>query len=155
MAPTTFDQWFEIRKVKDPSFKELAEQNPKLREIIESAWEDSRADFERKITTLENKVEDLETELEEQSCPYDYCMASDCEELESDLDEARAKLRKCDKMLEHLKKARDEFRDVKNSLDDAIENTDYQLIVDSVSKDFENAYDYLNDTVSGFETIDI
>jgi predicted nuclease with TOPRIM domain len=150
MAPTSFEQWLAIYNAK--SENKISEE---LRPLFEECWNTARINVESDNKELKEEVENLQDEVDCNSCPYDYCRCSDYDDIESDLEDARSKLRKVDKMIEHLKETRDDFRDVKNSLDDAIENTDYQLIVDSVSKDFENAYDDLFEVVNGFEVIDI
>lgn len=65
------------------------------------------------------------------------------------------KLRKINAIRDSLKNIYDKFEDVSNSFDDAIENADYQLIVDSVKKDFDNVLDNFFEVKRSFEDLDI
>jgi CRISPR/Cas system-associated endonuclease Cas3-HD len=69
--------------------------------------------------------------------------------------EANDKLRKVDNIRDNLKIVYDRFEEVGNSFDDAIENADYQLIVDSVKKDFDNAFDGFYDVKKAIDALDI
>ena len=93
--------------------------------------------------------------MEDDACPYDYCRCVDLEDTENDLEEAERKLQKCDSVKEAVGKVYDKFVEVSDALDEAIQNADYQLIVDSVSKDFEYVLDDLRSVKNNFDNIDI
>ena len=143
MAPSTFDQWFAIHNAK--SENKIPED---FKSLFEECWNTAKI-------TPEEEIKDLKDEIDRNSCPYDYCLCNDYNDLEIDLEDANDKLSKVDKMITHLKEVLDEFETVQDSLDNAIENADYQLIVDSVSKDFDNALYNLNEVKNGFEALDI
>lgn len=48
-----------------------------------------------------------------------------------------------------------DYDDVEIDLEDAIESTDYQLIVDSIKKDFDNTFDDFFEAKRNFEVLDI
>lgn len=143
MAPTSFDQWFVIHNVK--SENKIPEE---LRSLFEECWNTARAN-------IEDEIERLQEEIDNNSCPFDYCRCSDYDDVESDLEDANEKLRKVDSIRDNLKIVYDKLKDVGNSFNDAIENSDYQLIVDSVKKDFDNAFDDFYEVKRNFEDLDI
>ena len=147
MAPTSFDQWFAIHNVK--SENKIPEE---YKALFEECWNTARANIDK---DLEDEIERLHEEIDGKSCPYDYCRCSDYDDVESDLEEANEKLRKIDSIRDNLKIVYDKLKDVGNSFDDAIESADYQLIVDSVKKDFDNAFDDFYEVKRNFEDLDI
>lgn len=151
MAPTSFDQWFAIHNAK--SENKISEE---LKSLFEECWNTARANVESDNKDLEDEIERLQEEIDSNyHCPYDGCIYSDYEDVESDLEDANEKLRKVDSIRDNLKIVYDKFEYVGVSLDDAIENTDYQLIVDSVKKDFDNAFDDFFEVKRNFEDLDI
>lgn len=150
MAPTSFEQWFAIHNAK--SKNKIPEE---LKPLFEECWNTARINVESDNKDLEEEVRNLQDEIDCNSCPYDYCRCSDYDEVESDLEEANDKLRKVDNIRDNLKTVYDRFEEVGNSFDDAIENADYQLIADSVKKDFDNAFDSFYDVKKAFEALDI
>lgn len=151
MAPTSFDQWFAIHNAK--SENKISEE---LKSLFEECWNTARANIESDNKDLEDEIERLQNEIDSNyHCPYDGCIYSDYEDVESDLEEANEKLRKVDSIRDNLKNIYNKFEDVGNSFDDAIENTDYQLIIDSVKKDFDNAFDDFFEVKRNFEDLDI
>ena len=151
MAPTSFDQWFAIHNAK--SENKISEE---LKSIFEECWNTARANIESDNKDLEDEIERLQEEIDSNyHCPYDGCIYSDYEDVESDLEDANEKLRKVDGIRDNLKIVYDKLEYVGVSLDDAIENTDYQLIVDSVKKDFDNAFDDFFEVKRNFEDLDI
>ena len=147
MAPSTFDQWFAIHNVK--SENKIPEE---YKALFEECWNTARANIDK---DLEDEIERLQEEIDGKSCPYDYCRCSDYDEVESDLEEANEKLRKVDNIRDNLKIVYDKLENVGNSFEDAIENADYQLIVNSVKKDFDNAFDDFYEVKRNFEDLDI
>lgn len=147
MAPTSFDQWFAIHNAK--SENKIPEE---YKALFEECWNTARANIDK---DLEDEIERLQEEIDGKSCPYDYCRCSDYDEVESDLEEANEKLRKVDNIRDNLKIVYDKLEDVGNSFEDAIENADYQLIVDSVKEDFDNAFDDFFEVKRNFEDLDI
>lgn len=143
MAPTSFDQWFAIHNAK--SENKISEE---LKSLFEECWNTARAN-------IEDEIERLQEEIDNNSCPFDYCRCSDYDDVESDLEDANEKLRKVDSIRDNLENIYNEFENVRNSFDDAIENTDYQLIVDSVKEDFDNAFDDFFEVKRNFEDLDI
>lgn len=150
MAPTSFDQWFAIHNAK--SENKISEE---LKSLFEECWNTARANIESDNKDFEDEIEYLQDEINCNSCPFDYCRCSDDDDVESDLEDANEKLRKVDSIRDNLKIVYDKFEYVGVSLDDAIENTDYQLIVDSVKKDFDNAFDDFFEVKRNFEDLDI
>lgn len=152
MAPTSFDQWFAIHNAK--SENKISEE---LKSIFEECWNTARANIESNNKDLEDEIERLQEEIDNNSCPFDYCRCSDYDydDVESDLEDANEKLRKVDSIRDNLKIVYDKLEYVGVSLDDAIENADYQLIVDSVKKDFDNAFDDFFEVKRNFEDLDI
>lgn len=151
MAPTSFDQWFAIYNAK--SENKISEE---LKSLFEECWNTARANIESDNKDLEDEIERLQNEIDSNyHCPYDGCIYSDYEDVESDLEDANEKLRKVDSIRDNLKIVYDKLEYVGVSLDDAIENTDYQLIVDSVKKDFDNAFDDFFEVKRNFEDLDI
>lgn len=150
MAPSTFDQWFAIHNAR--SEKKIPDE---YKALFEECWNTAKITPEEEIKELKVENGNLQDEIDCNSCPYDYCLCGDYDDLENDLEEANGKLRKVDKMVTHLKEVVDEFETVQDSLNNAIENADYQLIVDSVSKDFDNAFCNLGEVKNGFEALDI
>ena len=151
MAPTSFDQWFAIHNVK--SENKIPEE---YKALFEECWNTARANIESDNKELEDEIERLQEEIDSNyHCPYDGCIYSDYEDVESDLEDANEKLRKVDSIRDNLKIVYDKLEYVGVSLDDAIENTDYQLIVDSVKKDFDNAFDDFFEVKRNFEDLDI
>ena len=150
MAPTSFDQWFAIHNAK--SENKISEE---LKSLFEECWNTARANIESDNKDLEDEIERLQEEIDNNSCPFDYCRCSDYDDVESDLEDANEKLRKVDSIRDNLKIVYDKLEYVGVSLDDAIENTDYQLIVDSVKKDFDNAFDDFFEVKRNFEDLDI
>lgn len=151
MAPTSFDQWFAIHNAK--SENKISEE---LKSLFEECWNTARANVESDNKDLEDEIERLQEEIDSNyHCPYDGCIYSDYEDVESDLEDANEKLRKVDSIRDNLKIVYDKLEYVGVSLDDAIENTDYQLIVDSVKKDFDNAFDDFFEVKRNFEDLDI
>ena len=151
MAPTSFDQWFAIHNAK--SENKISEE---LKSLFEECWNTARANIESDNKDLEEEIERLQEEIDSNyHCPYDGCVYSDYEDVESDLEDANEKLRKVDSIRDNLKIVYDKLEYVGVSLDDAIENTDYQLIVDSVKKDFDNAFDDFFEVKRNFEDLDI
>lgn len=150
MAPTSFDQWFAIHNAK--SENKISEE---LKSLFEECWNTARANIESDNKDLEDEIERLQEEIDGNSCPFDYCRCSDYDDVESDLEDANEKLRKVDSIRDNLKIVYDKLEYVGVSLDDAIENTDYQLIVDSVKKDFDNAFDDFFEVKRNFEDLDI
>lgn len=150
MAPTSFEEWFVIHNVK--SENKIPEE---FKSIFEECWNTARANIESDNKDLEDEIENLQNEINDNSCPYDYCLCSDYDEVENDLEEANEKLKKVDKIKDDVKAVYNRFRDVSNSFDDAIENADYQLIADSVKKDFDNAFNNFYDVEKAFERLDI
>ena len=150
MAPTSFDQWFAIHNAK--SENKISEE---LKSLFEECWNTARANIDSDNKDLEDEIERLQEEIDNNSCPFDYCCCSDYDDVESDLEDANEKLRKVDSIRDNLKIVYDKFEYVGVSLDDAIENTDYQLIVDSVKKDFDNAFDDFFEVKRNFEDLDI
>ena len=151
MAPTSFDQWFAIHNAK--SENKISEE---LKSLFEECWNTARANVESDNKDLEDEIERLQEEIDSNyHCPYDGCIYSDYEDIESDLEDANEKLRKVDSIRDNLKIVYDKLEYVGVSLDDAIENTDYQLIVDSVKKDFDNAFDDFFEVKRNFEDLDI
>lgn len=150
MAPTSFDQWFAIHNAK--SENKISEE---LKSLFEECWNTARANIESDNKDLEDEIERLQEEIDGKSCPYDYCRCSDYDEVESDLEEANEKLRKVDNIRDNLKIVYDKLEDVGNSFENAIESTDYQLIVYSVKKDFDSAFDDFFEAKRNFEDLDI
>ena len=150
MAPTSFDQWFAIHNAK--SENKISEE---LKSLFEECWNTARANIDSDNKDLEDEIERLQEEINNNSCPFDYCCCSDYDDIESDLEDANEKLRKVDSIRDNLKIVYDKLEYVGVSLDDAIENTDYQLIVDSVKKDFDNAFDDFFEVKRNFEDLDI
>ncbi len=150
MAPTSFDQWFAIHNAK--SENKISEE---LKSLFEECWNTARANIDSDNKDLEDEIERLQEEIDNNSCPFDYCRCSDYDDVESDLEDANEKLRKVDSIRDNLKIVYDKLEYVGVSLDDAIENTDYQLIVDSVKKDFDNAFDDFFEVKRNFEDLDI
>ena len=150
MAPTSFDQWFAIHNAK--SENKISEE---LKSLFEECWNTARINIESDNKDLEDEVERLQEEIDGKSCPFDYCRCSDYDDVESDLEDANEKLRKVDSIRDNLKIVYDKLEYVGNSFEDAIENTDYQLIVDSVKKDFDNAFDDFYEVKRNFEDLDI
>lgn len=150
MAPTSFDQWFAIHNAK--SENKISEE---LKSLFEECWNTARINIESDNKDLEDEIERLQEEIDNNSCPFDYCRCSDYDDVESDLEDANEKLRKVDSIRDNLKIVYDKLEDVGNSFEDAIENSDYQLIVDSVKKDFDNAFDDFYETKRNFEDLDI
>ena len=151
MAPTSFDQWFAIHNAK--SENKISEE---LKSLFEECWNTARINIESDNKDLEDEIERLQEEIDSNyHCPYDGCIYSDYEDVESDLEDANEKLRKVDSIRDNLKIVYDKLEYVGVSLDDAIENTDYQLIVDSVKKDFDNAFDDFFEVKRNFEDLDI
>lgn len=151
MAPTSFDQWFAIHNAK--SENKISEE---LKSLFEECWNTARANIESDNKDLEDEIERLQEEIDSNyHCPYDGCIYSDYEDVESDLEDANEKLRKVDSIRDNLKIVYDKLEYVGVSLDDAIENTDYQLIVDSVKEDFDNAFDDFFEVKRNFEDLDI
>lgn len=150
MAPSTFEQWFAIHNAR--SEKKIPDE---YKALFEECWNTAKITPEEEIKELKVENGNLQDEIDCNSCPYDYCRCGDYDDLENDLEEANEKLRKADKMVTHLKEVVDEFETVQDSLNNAIENADYQLIVDSVSKDFDNAFCNLSEVKNGFEALDI
>lgn len=151
MAPTSFDQWFAIHNAK--SENKISEE---LKSLFEECWNTARANIESNNKDLEDEIERLQEEIDSNyHCPYDGCIYSDYEDVESDLEDANEKLRKVDSIRDNLKIVYDKLEYVGVSLDDAIENTDYQLIVDSVKEDFDNAFDDFFEVKRNFEDLDI
>lgn len=150
MAPTSFEQWFAIHNAK--SENKIPDE---YKALFEECWNTARTNVESDNKDLQEEVRNLQEEIDCNSCPYDYCRCNDYDDLENDLEEANGKLRKAEKMITHLKEVVDEFETVQDSLNNAIENADYQLIVDSVSKDFDNAFCNLGEVKNGFEALDI
>lgn len=150
MAPSTFDQWFAIHNAR--SEKKIPDE---YKTLFEECWNTAKITPEEEIKELKVENGNLQDEIDCNSCPYDYCRCNDYDDLESDLEDANDKLRKTEKMITHLKEVVDEFETVQDSLNNAIENADYQLIVDSVSKDFDNAFCNLGEVKNGFEALDI
>lgn len=143
MAPTSFDQWFAIHNAK--SENKISEE---FKSLFEECWNTARAN-------IEDEIERLQEEIDNNSCPFDYCCCSDYDDVESDLEDANEKLRKVDSIRDNLENIYNEFENVRNSFNDAIENTDYQLIVDSVKEDFDNAFDDFFEVKRNFEDLDI
>lgn len=150
MAPTSFDQWFAIHNAK--SENKISEE---LKSLFEECWNTARANIESDNKDLEDEIERLQEEIDNNSCPFDYCRCSDYDDVESDLEDANEKLRKVDSIRDNLKIVYDKLEYVGDSLGDAIENADYQLIVDSVKKDFDNAFDDFFEVKRNFEDLDI
>jgi len=150
MAPTSFEQWLAIYNAK--SENKISEE---LRPLFEECWNTARINVESDNKNLQEEIDNLQDEIDCHSCPYEYCRCSDYDENESDLEEANEKLRKVDDIRDNLKIVYNKFEDVGNSFDDAIENADYQLIVDSVKKDFDNAFDSFYDVEKAIEALDI
>ena len=151
MAPTSFDQWFAIHNAK--SENKISEE---LKSLFEECWNTARANIESDNKDLEDEIERLQEEIDgNYHCPYDGCIYSDYDDVESDLEDANEKLRKVDSIRDNLKIVYDKLEYVGVSLDDAIENADYQLIVDSVKKDFDNAFDDFYEVKRNFEDLDI
>ena len=151
MAPTSFDQWFAIHNAK--SENKISEE---LKSLFEECWNTARINIESDNKDLEDEIERLQEEIDgNYHCPYDGCIYSDYDDVESDLEDANEKLRKVDSIRDNLKIVYDKLEYVGVSLDDAIENTDYQLIVDSVKKDFDNAFDDFFEVKRNFEDLDI
>lgn len=151
MAPTSFDQWFAIHNAK--SENKISEE---LKSLFEECWNTARANIESDNKDLEDEIERLQEEIDSNyHCPYDGCIYSDYEDVESDLEDANEKLRKVDNIRDNLKIVYDKLEDVGNSFEDAIESTDYQLIVDSVKEDFDNAFDDFFEVKRNFEDLDI
>ena len=151
MAPTSFDQWFAIHNAK--SENKISEE---LKSLFEECWNTARANIESDNKDLEDEIERLQEEIDgNYHCPYDGCIYSDYDDVESDLEDANEKLRKVDSIRDNLKIVYDKLEYVGVSLDDAIKNTDYQLIVDSVKKDFDNAFDDFFEVKRNFEDLDI
>ena len=151
MAPTSFDQWFAIHNAK--SENKISEE---LKSLFEECWNTARINIESDNKDLEDEIERLQEEIDSNyHCPYDGCIYSDYEDVESDLEDANEKLRKVDSIRDNLKIVYDKLEYVGVSLDDAIKNTDYQLIVDSVKKDFDNAFDDFFEVKRNFEDLDI
>ena len=151
MAPTSFDQWFAIHNAK--SENKISEE---FKSLFEECWNTARINIESDNKDLEDEIERLQEEIDSNyHCPYDGCIYSDYEDVESDLEDANEKLRKVDSIRDNLKIVYDKLEYVGVSLDDAIENTDYQLIVDSVKKDFDNAFDDFFEVKRNFEDLDI
>ena len=151
MAPTSFDQWFAIHNAK--SENKISEE---LKSLFEECWNTARINIESDNKDLEDEIERLQEEIDSNyHCPYDGCIYSDYEDVESDLEDANEKLRKVDSIRDNLKIVYDKLEYVGVSLDDAIENADYQLIVDSVKKDFDNAFDDFFEVKRNFEDLDI
>lgn len=148
MAPTSFDQWFAIHNAK--SENKISEE---LKSLFEECWNTARANIESDNKDLEDEIERLQEEIDNNSCPFDYCRCSDYDDVESDLEDANEKLRKVDSIRDNLKIVYDKLEYVGVSLDDAIENADYQLIVDSVKKDFDNAFDDFYEVKRSFEIL--
>lgn len=146
MAPTSFDRWFAIHNAK--SENKISEE---LKSLFEECWNTARANIESDNKDLEDEIENLQNEINEK----DYCLQSDYDDVESDLEEANEKLRKVDGIRDNLKIVYDKLEYVGNSFEDAIENSDYQLIVDSVKKDFDNAFDDFYEVKRSFEDLDI
>ena len=151
MAPTSFDQWFAIHNAK--SENKISEE---LKSLFEECWNTARINIESYNKDLEDEIERLQEEIDgNYHCPYDGCIYSDYDDVESDLEDANEKLRKVDSIRDNLKIVYDKLEYVGVSLDDAIKNTDYQLIVDSVKKDFDNAFDDFYEVKRSFEDLDI
>ena len=151
MAPTSFDQWFAIHNAK--SENKISEE---LKSLFEECWNTARANIDSDNKDLEDEIERLQEEIDNNyHCPYDGCIYFDYDDVESDLEDANEKLRKVDSIRDNLKIVYDKLEYVGVSLDDAIENTDYQLIVDSVKKDFDNAFDDFFEVKRNFEDLDI
>ena len=151
MAPTSFDQWFAIHNAK--SENKISEE---LKPLFEECWNTARINIESDNKDLEDEIERLQEEIDgNYHCPYDGCIYSDYDDVESDLEDANEKLRKVDSIRDNLKIVYDKLEYVGVSLDDAIENADYQLIVDSVKKDFDNAFDDFYEVKRNFEDLDI
>lgn len=150
MAPTSFDQWFAIHNAK--SENKISEE---LKSLFEECWNTARANIESDNKDLEDEIERLQEEIDNNSCPFDYCRCSDYDDVESDLEDANEKLRKVDSIRDNLKIVYDKLEYVGNSFEDAIENADYQLIVNSVKKDFDNAFDDFYEVKRNFEDLDI
>ena len=151
MAPTSFDQWFAIHNAK--SENKISEE---LKSLFEECWNTARANIDSDNKDLEDEIERLQEEIDgNYHCPYDGCIYSDYDDVESDLEDANEKLRKVDSIRDNLKIVYDKLEYVGVSLDDAIENADYQLIVDSVKKDFDNAFDDFYEVKRNFEDLDI
>lgn len=151
MAPTSFDQWFAIHNAK--SENKISEE---LKSLFEECWNTARANIESDNKDLEDEIENLQNEIDGRDfCPYDYCRCSDYDDVESDLEDANEKLRKVDSIRDNLEIVYNKLEDVGNNFDDAIESADYQLIIDSVKKDFDNAFDDLFKVKKAFEDLDI
>lgn len=151
MAPTSFDQWFAIHNAK--SENKISEE---LKSLFEECWNTARINIESDNKDLEDEIERLQEEIDSNyHCPYDGCICSDYDDVESDLEDANEKLRKVDGIRDNLENIYNEFKNVRNSFNDAIENTDYQLIVDSVKEDFDNAFDDFFEVKRNFEDLDI
>ena len=151
MAPTSFDQWFAIHNAK--SENKISEE---LKSLFEECWNTARANIESDNKDLEDEIERLQEEIDgNYHCPYDGCIYSDYDDVESDLEDANEKLRKVDSIRDNLKIVYDKLEYVGVSLDDAIKNADYQLIVDSVKEDFNNAFDDFYEVKRSFEDLDI
>ena len=151
MAPTSFDQWFAIHNAK--SENKISEE---LKTLFEECWNTARANIESDNKDLEDEIERLQEEIDgNYHCPYDGCIYSDYEDVESDLEDANEKLKKVDSIRDNLKIVYDKLEYVGNSFEDAIENADYQLIVNSVKKDFDNAFDDFYEVKRNFEDLDI
>ena len=150
MAPTSFDQWFAIHNAK--SENKISEE---LKSLFEECWNTARANIESDNKDLEDEIERLQKEVDDNSCPFDYCRCSDYDDVESDLEDANEKLRKVDSIRDNLENIYNEFKNVRNSFNNAIESIDYQLIVESVKEDFDNAFDDFFEVKRNFEDLDI
>lgn len=90
MAPTSFDQWFAIHNAK--SENKISEE---LKSLFEECWNTARANVESDNKDLEDEIERLQDEIDSNyHCPYDGCIYSDYEDVESDLEDANEKLRR-------------------------------------------------------------
>jgi sugar-specific transcriptional regulator TrmB len=150
MAPTSFEQWFAIHNAK--SENKIPEE---YKALFEECWDTARINVESDNKNLQEEIDNLQDEIDCHSCPYDYCRCSDYDDVESGLEEANDKLRKVDDIRYNLKNIYGKFEEVSNSFNNAIENADYQLIVDSVKKDFDNANDDFFEVKRSFEALDI
>ena len=150
MAPTSFDQWFAIHNAK--SENKISEE---LKSLFEECWNTARDNIESDNKDLENEIERLQEEIDGNPCPFDYCRCSDYDDVESDLEDANEKLRKVDGIRDNLEIVYNKLEDVGNNFDNAIESADYQLIIDSVKKDFDNAFDDLFKVKKALEDLDI
>lgn len=116
MYISDFDTWFGVNKIVN--------QHVTLEQQFRECWEN--ASGERK--ELEKKIEKLEDEIIE---------------LENDNNRLQDYAYENDFLADKITSAERAFRDLFSRLNEAKDNADYQLIIDDILPDFEEALDDL------------